>query len=178
VNQRNNGLSASWDPVSLFFLLGQLVVCVVWLVPEWSIRDLAEPPYIGMLGSAIVVILLLVARAMSAQRLERGVLALFLNLMPAIYLAAWGVTEHGAGVWIEILGLVVFATLTILGLLVSPWYLALGIIAHGVFWDVWHHERVMTQHFIPSWYASACLVTDIGIGIYACLRIRAWKNMA
>src|SRR5262245_29238272 len=130
----------------------------------------------GMQGTAATVALLLVARALRAPRIERGVLALFLNLMPAVYLAAWGLTEHGPGVWIEILGLTVFATLTILSLLISPWYLGLGIIAHGVLWDVWHHERFMAQHFIPSWYTTACLIADVGVGIYACLRIRSWKT--
>lgn len=129
-----------------------------------------------MLGDATVVALVLVARALPAPRLERGALALFLNLMPAVYLAGWGLTEHGTWVWVEIAGLAVFATLAVLGLLISPWYLALGIIAHGVLWDAWHHERFVAQHFIPSWYAIACLIADVGVGTYACLRIRAWNT--
>jgi hypothetical protein len=176
VSEADKGLWASWGPVSLSFLLGQLVVCVVWVVPDWSFRHLGEPAYVGILGDATVVALLLLSRALPAPRLERGALAVFLSLMPAVYLAAWGVTEHGTWVWIEIMGLTVFATLAILGLLISPWYLGLGIIAHGVLWDLWHHERVVAQHFIPSWYTSACLIADVGVGIYACLRIRSWTT--
>jgi hypothetical protein len=158
-------------------LIGQLVLCVVWLVPGWSLSHLVEPAYVGMLGDASSVLLLLVARALDSPRFERGVLALFLVLMPAVYLAAWGVTEHGPGVWIEIAGLVIFALLTILGLLVSPWYLAIGILAHGAFWDLWHHERFVTQHYMPNWYTIACFVADVGVGLYACLRIREWKRL-
>jgi hypothetical protein len=84
VNEPGNSVSPRWDPISLFFLIGQLVVCMVWLVPDWSLRHLGEPAYIGMLGSATVVALLLVARALPAPRLERGALALFLVLMPAV----------------------------------------------------------------------------------------------
>jgi len=175
VSEAGNGVSARWDRISVFFLIGQLVVCTVWLVPDWSLRYFSEPAYIGILGDATAVALVLVSRALRAPRLERGTLALFLNLMPAVYLAGWGLTEHGTWVWIEIVGLAVFATLTILGLLVSPWYLGLGIIAHGALWDVWHHQRFVTQHFIPSWYAIACLIADVGVGIYACLRIPVWK---
>ena len=167
-----NSVFSRRDPLSLVFLIGQLVVCAVWLVPEWSVRHLGEPAYLGMLGDATVVPLLLVARALPAPRLERFALALFLVLMPAVYLAGWGLTEHGPGVWIEIVGLVVFATLTILGLLISPWYLALGILAHGALWDLWHHERIVAQNYIPNWYTIACFVADVGVGVYACLRIR------
>jgi ketosteroid isomerase-like protein len=128
-----------------------------------------------MLGCATAVAVLLVSRALPAPRLERGVLALFLALMPAVYLAGWGLTEHGPRVWIEIAGLAIFVTLAILGLLISPWYLALGIIAHGALWDAWHHERIVAQQFIPSWYTIACLIADVGVGVYACRRIREWN---
>lgn len=169
-------VSPKRDPIALSLLIGQLVVCTVWLVPDWSLGHLREPAYVGILGDAAVVALILASRALQAPRLERGALALFLVLMPGVYLAGWGLTEHGTWVWVEIAGLVVFATLTILGLLVSPWYLALGIIAHGALWDIWHHERIVTQHFIPTWYTIACLVADVGVGLYACLRIRAWNT--
>ena len=172
MSEAGHDVSSRRDSLSLFFLIGQFVVCAVWLVPEWSFRHLGEPAYVGMLGSATVVALLLVARALPDTRLERGALALFLVLMPGVYLAAWGLTAHGPWVWVEIAGLAIFATLTILGLLSSPWYLGLGIIAHGAFWDLWHHERVLAQHFIPSWYTIACFIADVGVGTYACLRIR------
>ena len=178
MSEAGNSVSPRWDPISLLFLIGQLLVCTVWLVPDWSFRHLGEPAYIGMLGSATVVALLLVSRALPAPRLERGALALFLVLMPAVYLAGWGLTEHGTWVWIEIGGLAIFAILTSLGLLISPWYLGLGIIAHGALWDVWHHERILAQHFIPSWYTTACFIADVGVGVYACLRIRGWNTGA
>lgn len=51
--------------------------------------------------------------------------------------------------------------------------LALGIAAHGVLWDTWHHGRTNSM---PDWYATACLVVDLGWGFYACRKIRAWEE--
>lgn len=176
MSEPRSSASPRWNPIALFFLIGQFVICAVWFVPEWSFRHLVEPGYVGMSGSGATVALILASRALGAPRLERFALAMFLILMPAIYLAGWGLTEHGPGAWLEILGLVIFATLTVLGLMISPWYLALGIIAHGAFWDLWHHERVMTQHYMPNWYPMACFIADVGVGTYACMTIREWSR--
>jgi len=36
-----------------------------------------------------------------------------------------------------------------------------------VAWDAWHHGR---SSYIPDWYSAGCLVTDLGVGVFALLR--------
>jgi hypothetical protein len=74
--------------------------------------------------------------------------------------------------WIELLGLVVYVALAVLGLKVSPWFLVVGIAAHGLAWDSWHYHSA----YIPNWYAIACLLADIGLSVYIAARIPAWRD--
>src|SRR6185436_2026472 len=73
---------------------------------------------------------------------------------------------------IELLGLGIFGLLAVLGLKRSPWFLAIGIVGHGIVWDVSHR----TAPFMPSWYAIMCLLVDVGLGLYAAARIPGWRR--
>jgi hypothetical protein len=52
----------------------------------------------------------------------------------------------------------------LLGLLVSPIWLAVGFFAHGT-WDVIHHApvKVIRTRGVPNWYAPACLLYDLPV---------------
>ena len=65
----------------------------------------------------------------------------------------------------------IFAVLAVAGLRGSGWYLAVGIAAHGLAWDLWHHGRTT---FIPDWYTIGCLIVDVGWGLYAASRVAVW----
>jgi hypothetical protein len=65
--------------------------------------------------------------------------------------------------WVEVLGLLIFAALAILGVQRSPWFLAIGIVLHGITWDSWHYGR---SAYMPDWYAFACFAVDLVLGAY------------
>ena len=108
---------------------------------------------------------------------ERSLLVAFLVGMPLVYVARYLFTSTGrAGndwFWIEILGVMIFAALAVLGLKRSPWFLAIGIVAHGLAWDSWHYRN---STYIPDWYALACLTVDLALGAYVAARVPAYQR--
>jgi hypothetical protein len=57
-------------------------------------------------------------------------------------------------------------TIAVLGLKISPWFLVIGIVAHGLGWDSGHYRN---SPYIADWYSTSCLLVDITIGAYAAL---------
>jgi hypothetical protein len=98
--------------------------------------------------------------------------------MPLIYVASWLVSRGGGAhqgwLWVELLGVPLYGALAVVGLKRSPWFLVVGIAAHGVAWDSWHYYA--NTGYIPSWYAIGCFLVDVGLGIYIAARILAWRR--
>jgi hypothetical protein len=159
------------DFVAVVLLVGSTIAALL-LAPLAAWRELHEPTTrAGMLMVATLLALLAFRRlGARAARLERLLLCVFLASMPLIYLESglW----HGAKerLLLEGLGLVLFAGWAFLAYSRDAWVLAAGIAAHGVLWDSWHHG----VDYIPSWYASACLVVDLGWAGYVLLQRDRW----
>jgi hypothetical protein len=67
-------------------------------------------------------------------------LAGFLVAMPLVYVMGWfAARDHAASswIWVELLGLALFAAFAALGLKNWPWFLAIGIAGHRFAWDHW-----------------------------------------
>jgi hypothetical protein len=148
------------------------------LAPSWR-AILTDPCLQAGAAAAATIVLLYVTLLLGARgiAIERIVLALFLAAMPVVYILRWFLDRDGAGrewLWLELLGFVVYAALAVLGLKVSPWYLAGGIAAHGIAWDAWHYFTAET--YMPHWYAIACMLVDVGLGVYVAARIPAWRE--
>ena len=152
---------------ALACLYAQLVASV-WIVPPWSTWRLGEPVILAAIGgiATSLFIALLRLAGMRGAALERAVLALFLGGMPLVYVSSWLVAPEPGWLGIELLGVAIFVPLAVLGALRSARFLGLGILAHGLGWDLWHYGHTT---FIPSWYAIGCLVADVGIGLYVLL---------
>jgi di/tricarboxylate transporter len=90
----------------------------------------------------------------------------FLAGMQIIY--AWAAILHGdrGSLGVEALGLLGFLGLALAGYARWPRLIGIGIIAHGLAWDSWHHGH---SGYIPDWYSLGCLVTDLGVGLFALL---------
>ena len=165
----------SRDVVGLVALVVS-VVAVLPLFPDVPWRHLAEPSYQAALALMVTAAVILGQRARGRRgsAFERWWLALFLAGMPLVYLADWAVagSAHTVG-WlgVELAGFVIFASLAVLGVRRSPWFLVAGIVGHGLGWDLWHHG----VGFVPDWYATGCLVADLGLGVYAATQVRAWE---
>jgi hypothetical protein len=155
-----------------------LSTCAALLVaPDIHLADLGEPAIGATLGTPLVLAAIVTLRLAGMPSIfERRLLALFLLLMPTVYLSSLAL--HGGGApWpaVEIVGQLIFAVLAIAGLRASGRYLALGIAAHGLLWDLWHHGRTT---FIPDWYTVGCLLVDVGWGAYAASRVGVWDAEA
>ena len=150
----------------------------IWLAPSWR-GILTDVCLQAAVVAGATIVLLYVTRLLGARgiAIERIVLALLLVAMPVVYLLRWLRNRDGAGsewLWVELLGFVVFAAIAVMGLKVSPWYLAAGIAGHGIAWDIWHYFTPET--YMPHWYAITCLLVDVGIGVYVAARIPAWRE--
>jgi hypothetical protein len=163
-----------------FIALAALVLSTalsLLMVPDLHVRDLVEPTVQAVILTPFVLTMLLALRFAAAPPVwERRLLALFLLSMPTVYLGALAL--HGGDrtwVGIELAGQAAFAALAVAGLRGSGWLLVAGIAAHGVLWDLWHHGRAP---FIPDWYATGCLIVDVGWALYAASRVAVWHGGA
>jgi len=165
--ERHAPRSFAQDALALVALLGS-VAGAAWMVPFSSWGDFVDPAARqGPLILLLVPVLLLLRRGGTAgASYEKRLLCVVLAAMPLVYLES-GVI-HGAGKWLalEAVGLLVFAAWAWLGYRRDPWVLALGLAAHGITWDSWHHG----SHYIASWYAVACLIIDLGLAAYVVLQ--------
>jgi len=107
---------------------------------------------ISYLGVSLLVVNSLVWR--------RLLLALFLAGMPLIYLWAAVLASDQQAIVLETVGAAVFIPLALLGYRRSLLVLGLGIAAHGIAWDVWHHHHFA---YIEPWYPMGCLVVDLAL---------------
>ena len=161
------------------FVLIVLSIITVWtlyVVPWW--RSPGDPFFLAAVANAITVVCLWLTRSRGpgAIRFERVLLSVFLAGMPLIYLMGWfRARDHAASswIWVELLGLALFAALALLGLKNSPWFLALGIAGHGLAWDSWHYGN---SAYVPNWYAVACLLVDLALGAYVAVRLPVYNG--
>src|SRR5207253_2639220 len=106
-----------------------------------------------------------------AVKFERAWLAAFLVGMPLVYVLGWFVARDRAAsswIWVELLGLALFAAFAALGLKKSPWFLAIGIAGHGLAWDSWHQRNA------KSW--CRCMRPQSTIGIGRCSSGRCFRS--
>ena len=146
------------------------------LVPDLSLAVLGQPAFGAVIGAALTLTLVVVLRGRGRRgsALERSAFAIFLALMPTVYVVSR--LRFGGSLqwlWLELLGQGLFAVLALVGARRSPWILAAGIAGHGLLWDSWHHGRTP---FMLDWYAVACLIVDVGWGFYVATQVRAWRG--
>jgi hypothetical protein len=108
---------------------------------------------------------------------ERNLLAGFLVAMPLVYVArylfAFASSAANDWLWVEILGTIIFVALAVLGVKRSPWFLAVGMVLHGLAWDMWHYRK---STYIPDWYVVACLAVDLAFGAYVAARVPVYQR--
>lgn len=172
------GLPKVFQTVALI-ALSIITVWTLYMVPSW--HELVDPFLLAAVAGAVTVACLWLTRWLGsrAMKFERTWLAVFLVGMPLIYLMGWfAARDHAASlwIWVELLGLALFAAFAALGLKKSPWFLAIGILGHGLAWDSWHYKN---SAYVPDWYAVACLLVDLALGAYVAARVssyrRAWR---
>ncbi len=93
--------------------------------------------------------------------------------MPVVYLADWfRFAGEQPWLWIELAGALAFWVLAVLGAKRSPWLLAAGLAAHGL-WDAGHYQRT---GFVADWYVVGCFLVDMAFAVYAAGQVRFWRR--
>lgn len=160
-------------PAFLLLVVGSL--STGFLLPDSPLRHLGEPAFGAALGLSVLLLALVALHLLgrAGSRIEQGVFAVFLGCMPLVYVNSC--IRGGGGVtWlgVEIAGQALFAAMAILGFTRKAWLLPVGIIAHALLWDAWHHP---VTAYIPGWYVAACLIVDVSFGLYAATQVRRWQ---
>jgi hypothetical protein len=172
------GLTKAQNPIQIVVLIGVSII-TVWtlsMVPSWQAPG--DPFLLAAVVGAVTVVCLWLTRWLGSRavKFERTMLAGFLVGMPLVYLLGWfAARNHAASswIWVELLGLALFAAFAALGLKSSPWFLAIGIAGHGFTWDLWHYKN---SAYIPDWYAAACMLVDLALGAYVAARVAAYRE--
>jgi hypothetical protein len=166
------------NPIQTVLLLALSIITVwtLYMVPSWQAPG--NPFLLAAVAGAVTGACLWLTRwrGSRATKFERAWLAAFLVGMPLIYVTGWFLArDHVASswMWVELLGLAIYAAFAVLGLKKSAWFLVIGIAGHGVAWDSWHYK---SSAYVPDWYAIACLLVDLALAAYVAARVPAYRE--
>jgi hypothetical protein len=77
---------------------------------------------------------------------------------------------------LEVLAAVVFYFIALIGYSRYNYWIAYGIVLHGI-WDIFHYHALLIKTDIPSYWPVYCLVTDILTGVYFFMVFKARKSI-
>jgi hypothetical protein len=126
------------------------------------------------LGTAAAVLTILVFRYLQ-PRSEQRLYAIALIIAALIYIGFSLQGKNLSWVLVEVGGTVLFTAIAVGGLILSPWFLVLGWIAHPV-WDVMLYRGDATL-FVPKWYPIACLSYDLVMAVYMAFKCIQWASI-
>jgi hypothetical protein len=134
------------------------------LAPRSALNDFSKAETLAGWATVVVVVALVALRLLPERRLrvERLIYAVFLAAMPLIYFAAALRQGSGSAIALELVGVFVFVGLAVFGYFKSFLALGVGIAAHGLGWDLWHHG---SASYIASWYPVVCMLIDLAMGL-------------
>lgn len=172
-------LTNAQAPIQMFFLI-IVSFTAAWLSVYRVPWQVSGDPCLLAAGATVVIVTCLWLtrrRGLPGLNSERNLLAGFLVGMPLVYVSRYLFASTGRMAnywfWIEVLGTAIFVALAVLGLKRSPWFLAIGIVAHGLAWDTWHYRN---STYIPDWYATSCPAVDLTFGAYVAASVRAYQS--
>jgi hypothetical protein len=161
---------AKWrEVVSGLFALALLAYTWAALVPQGFLNSLDNPAHAATLGGVVGLVVLLVTLvwAPANPKILPMLAALVLASMPVFYLWAATLSNQPDAIASELIGLMIFVAWALYGYRRSHRALGLGIMAHGLLWDSWHHQG---SDIIAPWYPGACLLFDVAVGLVLLLR--------
>jgi hypothetical protein len=129
------------------------------------------PPFVGMLveGAILTVPLIVIAFLLSRFTRDivgRSLLVIFLFVAAGAYFGFTLLAAPGP-IWLlaELVQVIVFGTMALLGLRGSPWWLVAGWALHPL-WDVGLHYLGPGHSFAPITYTIPCLSFDLLVAAY------------
>jgi hypothetical protein len=150
------------EPVAFVLLFIALYYALAVVAPHSALYDFPTAETLAGLATVVVAVALVVFRLLPKRRLrfERLIYAGFLAAMPFIYLAAALKRGSSLDIATELVGVPLFVGLAVFGYYKSFLALGVGLAAHGLGWDLWHHG---SASYIAGWYPSACLLVDLAL---------------
>ena len=121
-----------------------------------------------ILGVVLALLFISFARLRGPRR-EPFIYSIGLIVAALFYVAFSSTGATTQWLMIELIGLVVFTIIAVLGLRVSLWFLAIGWASH-VLWDVLLH-LIREQPFVPDWYPVACISFDLIVAGYIAVKL-------
>jgi hypothetical protein len=141
------------------------------LVPAGFLHALVNPAHAATLGGMVSLVFMGAAtwRPPKEPTFLPSLVAQVLASMPVFYL--WAAVRSGQpdAIATELVGLMIFVAWALFGDQRSHRALGLGIVAHGLLWDSWHHHR---SDIFDPWYPGACLLFDVAVGLVAWVHLK------
>jgi hypothetical protein len=120
----------------------------------------------GAIGGAVLVVIAFLLSRFTREIYGRALLAIFLFAAAGAYFG-FAVLAGAGPVWtlVELVGVIVFGAMALLGLRDSAWWLALGWALHPL-WDVVLHYLGPGSSFASQPYAIVCVTFDWVVAAY------------
>lgn len=99
----------------------------------------------------------------------RDATVLLLTIIATLYVGFALASQHVRAILIQSLGASVFVALALAGQWISPLYLLVGLVMHGL-WDIIFHHRV-SAGAKPVWYAPFCASYDWILAAWVGMRL-------
>lgn len=125
----------------------------------------------AIVGGAASLLTVFIWQQYSRQQAERWYAAAL--IIAALIYVGFALAWEPTAIWLELGGVFLYTAFALLGLRYSPWFLALGWLAH-VGWDIGVHGDHTA--YVPSWYPLLCLVYDLVIAAYIIYRHRFYQG--
>lgn len=117
----------------------------------------------AILGFVAAVVTISIA-AFIPKSISLQFFGILLGVIAGVYLG-YGISDGRAReIIIECGNIFLMLSLIFTGILVSPYFLALGYFAHGI-WDIAHHPKLV-QTKVPQSYIYLCSIYDWVAGIF------------
>jgi hypothetical protein len=120
----------------------------------------------GAIGGAVLAVIAFLLSRYTREIYGRALLAIVLITAAGAYFG-FAILADAGPIWtlVELVGIIVFGTMALLGLRGSPWWLAAGWALHPL-WDVVLHLIGPGGSFASQPYAVACVTFDWVVAAY------------
>lgn len=120
----------------------------------------------GAIGAVVLILIAFLLSRFTRDIVGRSLLAIFLLTAAGSYFGfAIGAGAGPAWMLVELVHIVIFGAMALLGLRGSPYWLAAGWSLHPL-WDVGLHYIGPGHAFTPFTYAIACVSFDLVVAAY------------
>ena len=128
-----------------------------------------------MISGVITSIVIIILSRILSKYLSTAYLTSTLLISIAFIYVGFALKDNPvSSIVLEVFVALIFYSIAIFGYAQNNYFIAYGIILHGV-WDIFHHRALITTD-LPGYWPSFCIVVDVIDGIYFWFVFRKEKN--